>query len=176
MKKEDKIIAIQNIAETIQQYGCFYLVETAGLDAEKTSSLRRACNKADIKLMVVKNTLLHKALESLEGEYSELYDALHGATSLMLSNTGNAPAKLIKEILKADKEAKLPALKAAYVEGTVYMGADQLDALCQIKSKNELIADVIALLQSPAKNVVSGLQSGATKIHGILETLSKKEA
>ena len=93
----------------------------------------------------------------------------------MLSNTGNAPAKLIKEILTADKEAKLPALKAAYVEGTVYMGADQLDTLCQIKSKNELIADVIALLQSPAKNVVSGLQSGANKLHGILETLSKKE-
>ncbi|MDE6378090.1 MAG: 50S ribosomal protein L10 [Duncaniella sp.] len=175
MKKEDKIIAIQNIAETIGEYGCFYLVETAGLNAEKTSALRRACNKADIKLMVVKNTLLHKALESLEGEYSELYDALHGSTSLMLSNTGNAPAKLIKEVLKAEKDAKLPALKAAYVEGTVYMGADQLDTLCQIKSKNELIADVIALLQSPAKNVVSGLQSGANKLHGILETLSKKE-
>ena len=176
MKKEDKIIAIQNIAKTIQEYGCFYLVETAGLDAEKTTSLRRACNKADIKLMVVKNTLLHKALESLEGDYTELYGVLHGSTSLMLSNTGNAPAKLIKEILKADKEAKLPAFKAAYVEETIYVGADQLDVLASIKSKNELIADVIALLQSPAKNVVSGLQSGANKLHGILETLSQKEA
>ena len=175
MKKEDKIIAIQNIAETIKQYGCFYLVETTGLNAEKTSALRRACNKADIRLMVVKNTLLHKALESLEEDYSELYAAFHGSTSLMLSNTGNAPAKLIKEVLKADKDAKLPALKAAYVEGTVYMGADQLDALCSIKSKNELIADVIALLQSPAKNVVSALTSGGSKLHGILETLSKKE-
>ncbi|MDE6037637.1 MAG: 50S ribosomal protein L10 [Duncaniella sp.] len=176
MKKEDKIIAIQNIAKTIQEYGCFYLVETAGLDAEKTTALRRACNKADIKLMVVKNTLLHKALESLEGDYTELYGVLHGSTSLMLSNTGNAPAKLIKDILKADKEAKLPAFKAAYVEETIYVGADQLDTLVAIKSKNELIADVVALLQSPAKNVISGLQSGANKLHGILETLSKKEA
>ncbi|MCM1521076.1 MAG: 50S ribosomal protein L10 [Muribaculaceae bacterium] len=176
MKKEDKIIAIENIAKVIGEYGCFYLVETAGLNAEKTTALRRACNKADIKLMVVKNTLLHKALESLEGDYSELYGALHGSTSLMLSNTGNAPAKLIKEVLKAEKDAKLPALKAAYVEETVYVGADQLDALCAIKSKNELIADVVALLQSPAKNVVSALTSGGTKLHGILETLSKKEA
>ena len=175
MKKEDKIIAIENIAKTIQDYGCFYIVETAGLDAEKTTALRRACNKADIKLLVVKNTLLHKALESLPADYSELYSALHGASSLMLSNTGNAPAKLIKDVLKGEKDAKLPALKAAYVEETVYVGADQLDALCAIKSKNELIADVVALLQSPAKNVVSALQSGATKLHGILETLSKKE-
>lgn len=176
MKKEDKIIAIENIAKTLQEYSCFYLTETAGLDAEKTTALRRACNKADVKLMVVKNTLLHKALESLEGDYSELYGALHGSTSLMLANVGNAPAKLIKEIRKADKDATLPRLKAAYVEETVYMGEDQLDALCAIKSKNELIADVVALLQSPAKNVVSALTSGGTKLHGILETLSKKEA
>ena len=175
MKKEDKIIAIENIAKTLQEYSCFYLTETAGLDAEKTTALRRACNKADVKLMVVKNTLLHKALESLEGDYSELYGALHGSTSLMLANVGNAPAKLIKEIRKADKDATLPRLKAAYVEETVYMGEDQLDALCAIKSKNELIADVIALLQSPAKNVVSALTSGGTKLHGILETLSNKE-
>ena len=176
MKKEDKIIAIENIAKTIQEYSCFYLTETAGLDAEKTTALRRACNKADIKLMVVKNTLLHKALESLEGDYSELYGALHGSTSLMLANVGNAPAKLIKEVRKADKDAVLPRLKAAYVEETIYMGEDQLDALCAIKSKNELIADVVALLQSPAKNVISALTSGGTKLHGILETLSKKEA
>ncbi len=176
MKKEDKIIAIENIAKTIQEYSCFYLTETAGLDAEKTTALRRACNKADIKLMVVKNTLLHKALESLEGDYTELYGALHGSTSLMLANVGNAPAKLLKEIRKADKDAVLPRLKAAYVEETIYMGEDQLDALCAIKSKNELIADVVALLQSPAKNVISALTSGGTKLHGILETLSKKEA
>lgn len=175
MRKEDKEIAIAKIADTLKAYSCFYLVETAGLDAEKTSALRRACFNADIKLMVVKNTLLHKALEHMDGDYSEIYGALKGATSVMFSNVGNAPAKLIKEILKKDKDAKLPALKAAYVEETVYVGADQLDTLASIKSKNELIADVVALLQSPAKNVVSALTSGGTKLHGILETLSKKE-
>ena len=149
-------------------------METAGLDAEKTSELRRACFNADIKLVVVKNTLLHKALEQLDGDYSELYPALKESTSLMCTNVGNAPAKLLKDFVK--KGDTLPLLKAAYVEETVYVGADQLDALASIKSKNELIADVIALLQSPAKNVVSALTSGGTKLHGILETLSNKEA
>ena len=174
MKKEDKALVIENIANTLKEYNGFYLVETAGLDAEKTSALRRACFGADIKLLVVKNTLLHKALESMEGDFTELYPALKGATTLMCTNVGNAPAKLIKDFVK--KGETLPALKAAYVEETVYYGADQLDALAAIKSKHELIADVVALLQSPAKNVVSALQSGATKLHGILETLSQKEA
>ncbi len=173
MKKEDKAKVISQIVEVLGQYPNFYLVETAGLDAEKTSALRRECFKADIKLLVVKNTLLHKALEQMEGDYSELYPAMAGPTSLMCTTVANAPAKLLKDFVK--KDDKLPMLKAAYAEGTVYMGADQLDALTAIKSKNELIADVVALLQSPAKNVVSALQSGATKIHGILETLSKKE-
>ncbi len=173
MKKEDKAIVIEKIADTLKAYNGFYLVETAGLNAEKTSELRRACFKADIKLMVVKNTLLHKALESLDADFSELYPALAGSTSLMCTNVGNAPAKLLKDFVK--KGDTLPALKGAYVEETVYLGADQLDALASIKSKNELIADVIALLQSPAKNVVSALQSGSTKLHGILETLSNKE-
>lgn len=173
MKKEDKGIIIEKIKETINGYSCFYLVETAGLDAEKTTALRRACAKADIKLMVVKNKLLHKALEEMEGDYSELYGALKESTSLMCSNVGNAPAKLLKDFIK--KDDVLPKLKAAYVEETVYVGADQLDNLAAIKSKDELIADVVALLQSPAKNVVSALTSGGTKLHGILETLSKKE-
>ncbi len=173
MKKEDKGRIINEIAETIKQYSGFYLVETAGLNAEKTSELRRACFKAGIKLVVVKNKLLHKALENMEGDYSELYPALKESTSLMCTNVGNAPAKLIKGFVK--KGDKLPLLKGAYVEETVYLGADQLDALASIKSKNELIADVVALLQSPAKNVLSALQSGAGKLHGILETLSKKE-
>lgn len=173
MKKEDKAIIIDKIAATLKEYNCFYLVETSGLDAEKTSNLRRACSKADIKLMVVKNTLLHKALETLDGDFTELYPALAGPTSVMFSNVGNAPAKLLKDFVK--KDDVLPALKAAYVEETVYFGADQLDTLASIKSKNELIADVVALLQSPAKNVVSALTSGGSKLHGILETLSKKE-
>ena len=173
MKKEDKALVINKIAETLRQYSGFYLVETAGLDAEKTSALRRACFNADIKLVVVKNTLLHKALETLDGDFSELYPALKESTSLMCTNVGNAPAKLLKDFVK--KGDTLPLLKGAYVEETVYLGADQLDALASIKSKHELIADVIALLQSPAKNVVSALQSGATTIHGVMETLSKKE-
>ena len=174
MKKEEKGLIISKIAETIKEYGCFYLVETAGLDAEKTSALRRECFKNDIKLMVVKNTLLHKALETLDGNYEELYPALKGASSLMCANVGNAPAKLLKSFRK--KDDVLPRLKAAYVEETIYVGEDQLETLANIKSKNELIADVVALLQSPAKNVISALQSGGNTIHGILETLYKKEA
>ena len=174
MRKEEKAVIIDRITETLKEYACFYLVETNGLDAEKTSALRRAANKAEVKMMVVKNTLLHKALEGMEGDYSELYGSLKGATTLMCAQVGNAPAKLIKDFVKGD--ATLPALKAAYVEETVYVGADQLDTLCAIKSKNELIADVVALLQSPAKNVISGLQGASgNKIHGLLETLSKKE-
>lgn len=173
MKKEDKAIIIEQIAQTLKEYPNFYLVETAGLNAEKTSDLRRACAKNDVKLIVVKNTLLHKALESIEGDFTELYPALAGPTSLMCSMVANAPAKLIKDFVK--KDDILPALKAAYVEETIYFGADQLETLATIKSKNELIADVVALLQSPAKNVVSALQSSAGKLHGILETLSKKE-
>lgn len=173
MKKEDKGLIIQKIGEELNKYSCFYLVETTGLNAEDTSALRRECFNNDIKLLVVKNTLLHKAFEQSGRDYSELYSALHGSTSIMFSNVGNAPAKLLKKVIK--KNAKLPALKAAYVEETVYLGADQLETLANIKSKNELIADVVALLQSPAKNVISALMSGGQKLHGILETLSKKE-
>ena len=173
MRKEEKAVIIDRIAQALKEYSCFYLVETNGLDAEKTSALRRACNNADIKLMVVKNTLLHKALETIDGDFTELYGTLKGSTSVMFANVGNAPAKRMQDFVR--KDDKLPALKAAYVEETVYVGADQLDTLASIKSKNELIADVVALLQSPAKNVVSALQSGATKLHGILETLSQKE-
>ncbi len=173
MRKEDKALVIDQIAQTLQEYPNFYLVETAGLNAEKTSALRRECFKAGIKLIVVKNTLLHKALERLDGDYSELYPALAGPTSLMCTTVANAPAKLIKSFVK--KDDTLPALKGAYVEETVYVGAENLDTLATIKSKNELIADVVALLQSPAKNVISALTSGGSKLHGILETLSKKE-
>ena len=175
MKKEDKQIIKDSIAELLKEYSAVYLVQTNGLNAELTSALRREAFKAEVKLVVVKNTLVKKAMEMSDVDYSGLYPALAGSTSLMLSNTGNAPAKLIKDFLKKNKNSQLPLLKAAYGEESVYMGADQLDALCSIKSKNELIADVVALLQSPAKNVVSALQSGGNKLHGILETLSNKE-
>lgn len=161
------------IGKTLGEYSCVYLTTTSGLNAEKTSALRRACFNDQIKMLCVKNTLLKKALEASDRDYSELYDLLHGETTLMLSNVGNAPAKLIKKF--RDKNDTIPALKGAYVEETVYVGEASLETLANIKSKNELIADIVALLQSPAKNVVSALQSGAGKLHGILETLSNKE-
>ncbi len=173
MRKEDKGLIIQNIKDTLGQYNCVYLTQTSGLNAEKTSALRRECFKTEVKMLCVKNTLLRKAMEQCDTDYSELYDFLHGETTLLLSNVGNAPAKLIKKF--HDKKETLPILKGAYVEETVYVGEDQLEVLSNIKSKNELIADVVALLQSPAKNVISALQSGANKLHGILETLSNKE-
>lgn len=172
MKKEDKAIIIANIGDQLKNYSCVYLTQTAGLNAEKTSALRRACFSGDIKMLCVKNTLLKAAFEASDVDYSGLYDLLHGETTLMLSNTGNAPAKLIKKF--RDKTDTLPMLKGAFVEETVYVGEEQLETLANIKSKNELIGDVIGLLQSPAKNVISALQSGGNKLHGILETLSKK--
>ncbi len=172
MKKEDKAIIIANIGDQLKNYSCDYLTQTAGLNAEKTSALRRACFSGDIKMLCVKNTLLKAAFEASDVDYSGLYDLLHGETTLMLSNTGNAPAKLIKKF--RDKTDTLPMLKGAFVEETVYVGEEQLETLANIKSKNELIGDVIGLLQSPAKNVISALQSGGNKLHGILETLSNK--
>jgi len=171
MKKEDKTAIIEQIATTLKEYNHFYLTDTSSLNAEKTSKLRSLCFKNEIKLVVVKNTLLKKALESLDGDFSPLYGSMKGSTTLMFSNTGNSPAKL----LETYKKQGIPALKAAYVEESFYVGADQLDALVHIKNKNELIADVVALLQSPAKNVISALQSGANTLHGVLKTLSERE-
>lgn len=172
MKKEDKAIIIANISDQLKQYSCVYLTQTSGLNAERTSALRRACFNGDIKMLCVKNTLLKAAFEASEIDYSGLYDLLHGETTLLLSNVGNAPAKLLKNF--RDKKDTLPMLKGAYVEESVYVGEESLETLANIKSKNELIGDIIGLLQSPAKNVISALQSGGNKIHGILETLSNK--
>ena len=174
MKKEDKSLLIDQFVETLNEYAHFYLVDIEGLDAAKTSELRRACFKQEIKLLVAKNTLLQKALEN-KGIDAQIFEALKGNTALMLTATGNAPAKLIKEFTKGDKsECPKPYLKAAYVEETVYVGAQNLEFLSTIKSKNELIADLVALLQSPAKNVVSALQSGAGTLHGVLKTLGER--
>ncbi len=170
MRKEEKSAIVETIASTIKAYDNFYLADISTLNAAKTSQLRAECFKSDIKLMVVKNTLLGKALEAIEGDYSELAPALKGNTAIMFSNVANAPAKLIDKY----KKEGIPALKAAYVQESCYVGAENLQALVNIKSKNELIGDVIGLLQSPIKNVVSALQSGGNTIHGVLETLSKK--
>ena len=170
MRKEDKSTVIEQIAATLKEYSCFYLTDTAALNAEKTSALRRACFKEGIKLMVVKNKLLHKAMENLETDYSPLYGCMKGTTAVMFCNTANAPAKLLKDKAKNG----IPGLKAAYAEESFYVGADQLDALVSIKSKNEVIAEIVALLQSPAKNVISALQSGGNTIHGVLKTLGER--
>jgi Ribosomal protein L10 len=170
MRKEDKNTVIEQIAATTKEYSHFYLVDTTAMNAASTSALRRKCFETDIKLLVVKNTLLQKALDSLEVDYSPLYGSLKGSTTVMFCNTGNAPAKLIKSVAKDG----IPGLKAAYVEESFYVGADQLEALISIKSKNEVIADVIALLQSPAKNVISSLQSGGNTLHGVLKTLGER--
>ncbi len=171
MRKEEKNQLIDSITEQLNSNNTIYLADTSELNAEATSNLRRLCFKQDIKLMVVKNTLLKRAMENSEKDLEELYEALVGPTSLMFSEAGNAPAKLIKEFRK---KAERPALKGAYVEEVSYLGDDQLEMLINIKSKNELIADVIALLQSPAKNVISGLQSGGQTLTGILKTLAEK--
>ncbi len=170
MRKEDKGTIIEQIAATVQEYSHFYLVDTTAMNAAATSALRRECFKADIKLMVVKNSLLHKALESLEADFSPIYSCLKGTTAIMFCNIANIPAKLIKDKAKDG----IPGLKAAYAEESFYIGADQLDALISIKSKNEVIADIVALLQSPVKNVVSALQSGGNTLHGVLKTLGER--
>lgn len=172
MKSSEKQVIINNLQEQIDSYDHFYLADIAGLNAEDTSELRRLCFKQDVKLVVVKNTLLRKALESSEKNTEEIYDALKGNTSVMFTTVGNVPAKLIKEFAKKHKK---PVLKAAFVEESVYMGAEQLDALVAVKSKNELIADVVALLQSPMKTVLGQLQSGGNIIHGVLDTLKEKK-
>ena len=175
MKKEDKSAIIKQLETTISEYAHFYLTDIAGLNAAQTSELRRVCYKQDIKLVVVKNTLLQKALENSTVNFSELYGSLKGETSLLLSNTGNAPAKVIEDFSKQkSNKLKKPVLKAAYVEQSFYIGENQLDALLHIKSKNELLGELIGLLQSPAKNVVSALQSGGSTIHGLLKTLGER--
>ena len=170
MKKEDKEILIAKLGEQINEYPHFYLVDVHGLNAEATSNLRRKCFGAGIKMVVVKNTLLQKALEKSEVDYSPLFESLKGSTAVFFTQVANAPAKLLMEVGKDG----VPGLKAAYAEEGFYVGADQLDALCSIKSKNEVIADVVALLQSPAKNVISALQSGGQTIHGVLKTLGER--
>jgi len=172
MKSSEKQVIINNLKEQIDSYDHFYLADISGLNAEDTSDLRRLCFKQDVKLVVVKNTLLRKALENSGKNTEELYDALKGNTSVMFTENGNVPAKLIKDF---SKKHDRPVLKAAYVEESVYVGADQLDVLVAVKSKNELIADVVALLQSPMKTVLGQLQSGGNIIHGVLDTLKEKE-
>jgi large subunit ribosomal protein L10 len=172
MTRDEKQQVIDNLAQQINEAKHFYITDTSELNAEDTSLLRRKCFEKDIKLMVVKNTLFKKALEKCGEGYNSLFDVLKESTSIMFTETGNVPAKLIKEFRKTYEK---PILKAAYVEESVYIGDNQLDALSTLKSKEELIGDIIVILQSPAKNVISGLQSGGGTLAGIVKTLSERE-
>ncbi|WP_417363479.1 50S ribosomal protein L10 [Galbibacter sp.] len=173
MTREEKLTVIEDLTAQLGDNGIIYLADISGLNAQATSNLRRACFKANIKLAVVKNTLLEKAMEASDKEFGELPTVLKGNTSLMFSETGNAPAKLIKDFRKKSDK---PILKGAFIEEAIYLGDEQLDKLVSIKSKEEVIGDIIGLLQSPAKNVISGLKSGGGKLAGILKTLSEKES
>ena len=170
MKKEVKDTIIVELGKKLQEFPHFYLVDVSGLNAEATSNLRRECFKSEIKMVVVKNKLLHKAFEASEIDFEPMYGSLKGSTAVLFTQTANVPAKLLKKYA----DAGIPALKAAYAEECLYVGADKLSELVALKSKNEVIADIVALLQSPAKNVVSALQSGANTIHGVLKTLGER--
>ncbi|MCW5518068.1 50S ribosomal protein L10 [Muriicola sp. Z0-33] len=171
MTREEKATVIEDLTAKLGDNSTIYLADISGLDAATTSDLRRACFKANIKLSVVKNTLLAKAMQASDKEFGELPEVLKGNTSLMFSEAGNAPAKLIKTFRK---KSDRPLLKGAFIEEAIYVGDDKLDTLVSIKSREEMIGEIIGLLQSPAKNVISGLKSGGGKLAGILKTLSEK--
>ena len=172
MTREEKSQVIEDLTAQLAESAHIYLADISGLNAENTSKLRRACFKANVKLAVVKNTLLAKAMESSDKDFGEMPTTLKGNTSIMLSETGNAPAKVIKEFRKKSDK---PLLKGAFIEEAIYIGDNQLDALVDIKSREELIGDIVGLLQSPAKNVISALKSGGSTIAGLVKTLQERE-
>lgn len=172
MTREEKSQVIENLTAQLADNSNIYLADISGLNAGATSNLRRACFKANVSLNVVKNTLLAKAMEASDKDFGNLPETLKGNTSIMFSETGNAPAKVIKEFRK---KSERPLLKGAFIEEAIYVGDENLDALVDIKSKEEVIGDIIGLLQSPAKNVISALKSGGGKIAGIIKTLSERE-
>ncbi len=171
MTKEEKSRVIEDLTAQLAGTNVVYVADISGLNAQNTSDLRRACFKAGIKLEVVKNTLLEKAMDSSDNNYGELPSILKGSTSIMISENGNAPAKIIKEFRKKSDK---PVLKGAYIYEAVFIGDNQLDALVSLKSKEEVIGEIIGLLQSPAKNVISALKSGGNTIAGLVKTLSER--
>ncbi len=174
MKREEKDVIISEITELLDKYPNVYVADTSTLTVDKTNQLRRSCFNKGVKMLVAKNTLIRKAMEKKNQEaYQELFAALKGTSALMFCETGNVPAKVIKEFRKA---ADRPALKGAWIDTAVFLGDNQLDTLAAIKSKNELIGEIIGLLQSPASNVVSALQSSGGKLAGIVKTLSERAA
>jgi large subunit ribosomal protein L10 len=171
MTREEKSRVIEDLTAQLAGTNVVYLADISGLNAETTSNLRRACFKAGIQLEVVKNTLLEKAMEASKNDYGDLPSVLKGNTSILIAENGNAPAKIIKEFRKKSDK---PLLKGAYINEAIFIGDNQLDALVTLKSKEEVIGEIIGLLQSPAKNVISALKSSGGKLAGILKTLSEK--
>tara|TARA_B100000963_G_scaffold71908_1_gene60081 strand:+ start:834 stop:1352 length:519 start_codon:yes stop_codon:yes gene_type:complete len=172
MTKEEKLIEIKTLSKDLSESPNFYLADIAGLDSKSTLDLRRACFKSNIRLSVVKNTLLKKAMEDSGKEFGDLKTTLKGNTSVMFSEKGNIPAKLIKDFRKKfDK----PVLKGAFVEESIYIGDDKINALADLKSKDELIGEIMTLLVSPINNVLLSLKSGSNKISGIIKKLSEKQ-
>jgi len=172
MTREEKSQVIEELTAQLSENANIYLADISGLNAGTTSNLRRACFKAGVKLSVVKNTLLEKAMEASDRDFGDFPTVLKGNTSVMYSETGNVPAKLIKTFRKKSDK---PLLKGAFIDVSVYIGDNQLDMLVDIKSKEELIGEIVGLFQSPAKNVISALKSGGGTIAGIIKTLSEKE-
>jgi large subunit ribosomal protein L10 len=171
MTREEKSRVIEDLTAQLAGTNVIYLADISGLDAETTSNLRRTCFKAGIQLSVVKNTLLEKAMEASDNNYGELPSVLAGNTSIMIATNGNAPAKVIKEFRKKSDK---PLLKGAFIDQAIFIGDNQLDALVALKSKEEMVGEVIGLLQSPAKNVISALKSGGNTIAGLVKTLSER--
>ncbi len=172
MKKEEKDVIIVEIAELLNKYPNVYVTDTSSLTVAKTNQLRRLCFNSGIKMLVAKNSLIQKAMEKTNAEaYGDIFGALVGTSALMFSETGNAPARIIKDFRK---KGDRPLVKGAYIDTAVFLGDNQLDMLVALKSKNELVADIIALLQSPAKNVISALKSSGGKLAGIIKTLSER--
>jgi large subunit ribosomal protein L10 len=172
MNKEEKYELVSALTEQMKEYGNFYITDTSDLTVEKINKIRRKCFENEITIQVAKNSLIKKAMDAVGGDFGGIADVLKGFSSIMFSRSGNAPAKLIKQLRK---EGDKPVLKAAYIDSSVFIGDNQLDTLVNLKSKEQLIGEIVGLLQSPAKNVLSALQSGGNKLAGIVKTLQERE-
>ncbi|MBD1392541.1 50S ribosomal protein L10 [Mucilaginibacter glaciei] len=171
MNKEEKYDLVLALTEQMKEYGNFYITDTSDLTVAKVNNIRRQCFENEITMLVAKNSLIEKAMEAAEGDYTPIYDVLKGSSTILFSKSATAPAKLIKKLRKAGDK---PLLKAAYIDSAIFIGDDQLDTLIKLKSKEQLIGEIVGLLQSPAKNVISALQSGGNILAGVVKTLQER--